>query len=214
MGDIAEREADAPRINPMAIRPQPRPRGQVRKPTAKATRTPLTAEQKRERHRKRIAERRQHRKDNGLCVGCPNKPIEGQTRCAECAEKHRARLRPYSETRRRAQGAKPAKRLSDAELLDLIEKEVAARESQVANQSTEEVQPNTQYLSRAQRTSLGICSDCDFPSEEEHTRCTLCLLRLRLDARRRRAKAPPVSTTASKADTAGPGGHHPSKPRK
>ena len=191
MGDITEREADEPRINPMAIQPQPRPRGQVGKPTAKAARTPLTAEQKRERNRKRVADHRQRQKDNGLCVGCPNKPIEGQTRCTECAEKHRARIRTYAETHRRAQGAKPTKHISEAELLELIQKEVDTRESQVSDPSTEEAQPDTKSLSRVQRISLGICSDCDYPSEEGHARCTLCLLRLRLDARRRRRRPRP-----------------------
>ena len=214
MGDIAEREADEPRINPMAIRPQPSPRGRVGKPATKAGRTPLTAEQKQEHSRKRATERRQRQKENGLCVGCPNKPIEGQTRCTECAEKHRARLRPYAETHRRAQGAKPTQRISEAELLQLIQAEVDARGPQVSDPSIGKAQPDSKSLSRDQRKSLGICSDCDYPSQDGHTRCTLCLLRLRLNARRRRAKAPPGSTTASKADTAGPGRHHPPKPRR
>ena len=61
MGDVTEHEAHEPPINPVAIRPQPRPRGHVRKPATTAGRTPLTVEQKRERSRKRAAERnRQH----------------------------------------------------------------------------------------------------------------------------------------------------------
>ena len=162
----------------------------------------LTEEEKRARNRKRTAESRRNKREKGLCVSCPDKTIEGQTRCPDCAEKHRVWLRPYSEMRRRAQGAKPTQRISDAELLQLIQAEVNARESQVSDPSIEKVRPNTQSLSRAQRTSLGICSDCDFPSEEGHTRCTICLLRLRLYSRRRRAKAPSVPTTASKADMA------------
>ena len=146
----------------------------------------LTEEEKRARNRKRAAESRQERKEQGLCR-CNQPAIQGQTRCPDCAEKHRVWLRPYSETRRRAQGAKPTQRISDAELLQLIQAEVDARESQVSDPSIEKARPNTKSLSRAQRTSLGICSDCDYPSEDGHTRCTLCLLRLRLDSRRRRA---------------------------
>ena len=163
----------------------------------------LTEEEKRARNRKRAAERRRNNKEKGICVRCPNKPIEGQTRCAECAEKHRAQLRPYTEARRRAQGAKPTQPISEAELLQLIQAEVNTRGSQVSEPSVRVVHPDTPSPSRAQGTSLGICRDCNYPSEDGHTRCTLCLLRLRLASRRRRAKAPPVPTTASKADTAG-----------
>ena len=131
---------------------------------------------------------RQERKEQGLCR-CNQPAIQGQTRCPTCAEKHRAWLRPYSEARRRARGAKPLQRISDADLLRLIQAEVDTRESQVADPSVREVHPDTHSLSRAQRKSLSICSDCDYPSEERHTRCTLCLLRRRLDSRRRRAKA-------------------------
>lgn len=182
--------------------------------TRKATkprRARLTEEEKRERKRKRAAEQRQRKKDNGRCVSCPNTPIEGQTRCPDCAAKHRAWLLPYSEARRRAQGAKPTPRISEAELLRLIQKEVDARESQVSNQSVEEMHSGPRFLSRVQRKSLGICSDCDYPSEEGHTRCTLCLLRHRLYCRRRRAKVQAVPSaaenygqTVSKTETAEP----------
>ena len=195
MVDVTESQDYEQNINPIAIRSQPSPRGHVKKSTTKATRTPLTAEQQRERNRKQAAERRQRLKDNGRCVSCPNNAIDGQTRCPDCAEKHRARLRPYSEARRRAEGAKHTLRIGEAELLQLIQKEVDARESQVANQPAAAVQPDRQSLSRAQRKSLGICSDCDYSSEEGHIRCTLCLLRHRLYARQRRAKAQTVPST-------------------
>ena len=156
---------------------------------------------------------RQERKEQGLCR-CNQPAIQGQTRCVACAEKHRAWGRQYWEARRRAAGAKPRQRISDEDLLKLIQAEVKAQDYQLSELSVRVVHPDTPSLSRAQRKSLGICRDCNYPSEDGHTRCTLCLLRLRLASRRRRAKAPPVPTTASKADTAGPGGHHPSKPRR
>ncbi len=192
-----------PEITSVPCKPTSTSQGHPKTRTATKPKKPrLTEAEKRERDRKRAAERRQRQKDNGLCISCPATTIEGQTRCPDCAEKHRVSLRPYSEMRRRAQGAKPIQRISDAELLQRIQAEVDARESQVSDPSIEKVRPNTQSLSRAQRTSFGICLDCDFPSEVGHTRCTLCLLRLRLYSRRRRAKAPSVPATASKADTA------------
>lgn len=63
-------------------RPKTRKAGNPSKPH-------LTEEEKRERDRKRAAERRQHQKENNLCISCPNQPIEGRTRCQECAERHR-----------------------------------------------------------------------------------------------------------------------------
>ena len=58
------------------------------KPATKATRTTLTDEEKREFRRVRASEDRQRRKELGLCKDCPTKAIEGQSRCADCAEQH------------------------------------------------------------------------------------------------------------------------------
>ena len=188
---------------PKPTRSKPPPRRQPKSPSAK--------------HRpskpRKPALTRQERKERGLCR-CNQPAIPGQTRCPTCAEKHRAWLLPYSEARRRARGAKPREQISDAELLELIQAEIIAREAQVPELPVRVAHPGTPSLSRAQRKSLGICRNCKYPSEDGHTRCTLCLLKIRLASRRKRAKAPPVSTTASKADTTGPGGHHPSKPRR
>ena len=49
----------------------------------------LTPDERKERNRKAVAQRRQNRKEQGLCKDCPNKATLGQTRCADCAEKHR-----------------------------------------------------------------------------------------------------------------------------
>lgn len=104
MGDVAEREASEPRIKPVAIRSKPRPRGNAKESDTSTTRTPLTAEQKRERNRQRATERRQRQRENGLCVSCPNKPIEGQTRCPECAERHRQHWQNWKPKRK---GSRP-----------------------------------------------------------------------------------------------------------
>ena len=50
---------------------------------------PLTPDERKERNRKAAAQRRQNRKEQGLCRDCPNRATLGQTRCADCAEKHR-----------------------------------------------------------------------------------------------------------------------------
>ena len=49
----------------------------------------LTPHERKERNRKASAQRRQNRKEQGLCKDCPNRAAEGHTRCADCAEKHR-----------------------------------------------------------------------------------------------------------------------------
>ena len=63
----------------------------------------LTEEEKRERNRKHAAEKRQHQRENGLCMSCPNKPIEGQTRCPECAERHRQHWQNWKPKRKSSQ---------------------------------------------------------------------------------------------------------------
>ena len=55
----------------------------------KAKRAQLTPLERKERHRKAAAQRRQSRKEQGLCKDCPNRATPGQTRCIDCAEKHR-----------------------------------------------------------------------------------------------------------------------------
>ena len=50
---------------------------------------PLTPDERKERNRKAAAQRRQNRKEQGLCIDCPNMATLGQTRCPDCAEKHR-----------------------------------------------------------------------------------------------------------------------------
>lgn len=51
----------------------------------------LTPSDRKERKRTPAAQRRQNRKEQGLCIDCPNKAVEGQTGCPDCAEKHRNR---------------------------------------------------------------------------------------------------------------------------
>ena len=69
-----------------------------RKSTTRTLKPKLTDEQKRELRRVRAAEHRQRRKELGLCRDCRKVATEGQTRCPDCAEKHRQ----SRETRRQA----------------------------------------------------------------------------------------------------------------
>jgi len=65
-----------------------------RKNATRAPKPKLTDEQRRELRRVRAAEERQRRKELGLCRDCPNVAVEGQTRCSDCAEKHRQSRKP------------------------------------------------------------------------------------------------------------------------
>ena len=49
----------------------------------------LAPHERKERDRKAAAQRRQNRKELGLCKDCPKRATLGQTRCVDCAEKHR-----------------------------------------------------------------------------------------------------------------------------
>ena len=49
----------------------------------------LTPYERKERDQKAAAKRRHNRKEWGLCNDCPNRATPGQTRCVDCAEKHR-----------------------------------------------------------------------------------------------------------------------------
>ena len=94
---------------------KPEPKGKAKKPAkpkAKSTRAPetpkpataktakpkaakkpkrvrLTAEERKEQGRTRAAENRLKLKESGLCRDCRQPAIPGQTRCPDCAEKHR-----------------------------------------------------------------------------------------------------------------------------
>ena len=78
-------------------RRKPATKKSAAKPTPQATpahapkpkRVKLTPEGRKERARARAAATRQQRKRDGLCRDCANPAIAGQTRCADCADKHR-----------------------------------------------------------------------------------------------------------------------------
>ena len=59
-------------------------------------RTPLTPEARREIQRTRQKENRERAKSLEICRHCGEPAIEGQTRCKQCAEKHRISRRAYA----------------------------------------------------------------------------------------------------------------------
>ena len=142
------------------------------------------------------ARKRQERKEQGLCR-CGQAAIQGQTRCAECAVKHREWTRQDSENRRRAKGIKPRPRFDDAELIEQIQKEIADQETRGASQTTKRVRSeaykkkNQQHRAqvRAERKSFGLCVQCAKPSLPGQARCADCALKHRQTGLRSRVKA-------------------------
>ena len=141
------------------------------------------------------AGKRQARKEQRLCH-CGQPAIQEQTRCHECAEKHRAWHRQNSGKRRRAKGIKPRPRFDDAELIEQIRKEIAAKDKG-ASRTPKRVRSKTynqkaaQYQAqlRAERKSLGLCVQCAKPSLAGQIRCADCVLKHRQYELRSRVKA-------------------------
>ena len=138
---------------------------------------------------------RQERKEQGLCR-CSQPAVQEQTRCAECAAKHREWNRQNFENRRRAKGIKPRPRIS-AELIEQIQKEIADQETRGASQTPKRVRSeaskkkNQQHRAqvRAERKSLGLCVQCAKPSLPGQVRCADCALKHRQTGLRSRVKA-------------------------
>ena len=104
---------------------KPEPKGKTKKPAkpkAKSTRAPetpkpatakpktakkpkrvrLTTEERKERGRARAAENRLKLIESGLCRDCRQPAITGQTRCPECADRHRQYWQNWKPKRKRA----------------------------------------------------------------------------------------------------------------
>ena len=162
-------------------------------------RTPQTLQQKRQRERDRWKERYQKAKSLGICRNCDQPAIPGQTRCADCAEKHRVSRRANDRRRRAA-----AKRLPEAKVLSTpTPPNYSHCTSIAANQANQErvgtdaeisvLSPRQEYEGRrnqrperkeahrkwgAQKRQrardLGLCSDCSNPAILGQTRCETC----------------------------------------
>ena len=172
---------------PRAIRNKRQKRQQPaqKQTTTKTPKVHLTEEQKRERKRALAKENSQQRKELGLCKSCPNQAIEGQTRCPDCAEKHRAWNLQYSENRRRAQGIKPRPPAKHTELIGTLQTEpfepgnygTDQKPKRIRSEAHKKAQREKQAALRAERDSLGLCRDCGKPKPEDQTRCDDCVIR-------------------------------------
>ena len=184
-----------------------------RKPKApkdpKPKRTPLTPEARKEQQRTRFKEKLQEAKALGLCRRYHDPPVEaiaGQTRCHDCAEKHRLQRREYD--KRRHAAAKPSEKKlpqepvvpassnATAPQLDQQDEHRKAEPVRIASTPTDrreyerrrrqhperqEFQRQSQKRVREKRKASGLCKDCRQPAISGQTRCQAC-------AEKRRAK--------------------------
>ena len=191
-----------------------------RKPKAskdpKPKRIPLTPEAKKERQSARFKERLEEAKALGLCRHYhdpPVKAIEGQTRCHDCAEKHRLQRREYDKKRRAA--AKPSeKKLPQepvvpassnaitpqldqqgehrkAKLVRIASTPTSRREyERLRRQQPErqEFQRKSQKKIREKREASGLCKDCGEPAIPGQTRCEACAEKHRAKDKAARAR--------------------------
>ena len=81
----AEPRNSLPSLEPAPSTTKPSKAGKTKKPK----RARLTPEELKERRRQRAVKRHQTRKERGICIDCPNRAVEGQTRCPDCVEKRR-----------------------------------------------------------------------------------------------------------------------------
>ena len=72
-------------LEPASPAMEPNKAGKAKKPK----RARLTQEELKEHRRQCAVKRRQKRKERGICIDCPNRAAEGQTRCPDCVEKRR-----------------------------------------------------------------------------------------------------------------------------
>ena len=110
-----ETKADKPSVETKADKSQEGPaklkstttQDKAAKPTngKRPQEAPLTPYERKERNRKAAAQRRQNRKEQGLCRDCPNMVTLGQTRCEACAENHRVSRRKNNAARREKKAA-------------------------------------------------------------------------------------------------------------
>ena len=162
-------------------------------------RTPLTPEQKRQRERDRWKDRYERAKSLGICRNCDNPAIPGQTRCEDCADKHRVSRRANDKRRRAA-----AKRSAEQKTLTT---ETAPNPSDDAYTSTIQttqvpetastkpatLSPRQQYERlrkqrperkessrkaaqerRERAKALGLCCNCSSPAIPGQAKCQSC----------------------------------------
>ena len=137
---------------------------------------------------------RQERKEQGLCR-CSQAAIQGQTHCAECAEKHRTWNRRTRKTDEGQKARKPRPRIS-SEPIQQLRKEIASQDkgtsrapNRVRSEAYKKKNQQHQAQVRAEHKSLGLCVQCAKPSLEGQNRCADRALKHRQHGSRSRVKA-------------------------
>ena len=162
-------------------------------------RQPLTSEARKERRQTQHKEKLDRAKLLGLCRHCGEAAIGGQTRCDQCAEKHRISHRAYDRRRLAAANqkdevlrAKPAQ----ATLPHRATHDSTARASKPRPKpaTTTSASPDRREYERLRRQrpermeakkraeqerrwrarELGLCRDCNDKAIPEQTRCETC----------------------------------------
>ena len=184
-----------PKSNRTQSKKSPKPPA-PKKPATKIPKPRLTEEQKIERRQRSAAERRQQRKEQGLCTRCGQEAIAGQTKCSKCAEEHRKWNRSYGEERRRKQGTHPRPQFDYTEIVASLQEENTSQVAGATTQGPKRVrseaykQQRREHVAkiRNERKSLGLCVQCAEPSLEGETRCGICAEKHRQEYRLAKAK--------------------------
>ena len=162
-------------------------------------RQPLTPEARKERRQTQHKEKLDRAKSLGLCRHCGEAAIGGQTRCDQCAEKHRISHRAYDRRRLAAANqkdevlrAKPAQATlpyrathdSTARASKPRPKPATATSPSPDRREYErlrrkrpermEAKKRTAQERRRRARELGLCRDCNDKAIPEQTRCETC----------------------------------------
>ena len=191
----------------------------------KPKRIPLTPEDRKERRRVSFKKRLEEAKSLGLCSRCREPAIEGQTRCQECAERHRVRRREDDSKRRavaKLSGEKPpqgpaAPASPEATTPHPDEQAEHRKARPVSETSTtthdaeaehprgpspqrQKTWREHQKKRREEAKELGLCRDCREPAIPDQTRCEPCAEKHRAGRRQNDATRRKENGAAGQAD--------------
>ena len=187
-------------------------------------RTPLTPEARREIQRTRQKENRERAKSLEICRHCGEPAIEGQTRCKQCAEKHRISRRAYDGRRHAAAKQHKEDLRGGPTAPDSLSNAIPqtanrtnqpwpiptngttkSRDRQEYNRLRNQRPERKEYYrrraqeQRQRAKESGLCRHCSKPAIPGQTRCEHCAENHRRSRRRsdanRRATANAIATT-------------------
>ena len=191
----------------------------------KPKRVPLTPEDRKERQRVSFKKRLEEAKSLGLCSRCREPAIEGQTRCQECAERHRVRRREDDSKRRAAaklseekptQG--PVAPASPEATAPQPDQQAEYRNARLVGEASTPTHPaegerpggshperkkTRREYKKKQREMLkasGLCKDCRGSAIPGQTRCEACAEKHRVRRRQNNATRRTKACAAGNAD--------------